>query len=353
MKTHAASEHLSEYGACLRRRRPVRCWWLVLVLVLAGRGVAAGAEPKPVAPAEPGAFNLIFSSRMFTEVHENDAKAALIAWAEVVMRERHLRFTPEPQVLDGVPALVRAASSGENNFITVSTEEYLEMGMPAARDSFIVGLTAGDPFVTYLLLVNTDSEIRDVAGLKGRTVLVYDNPRASLAAYWLDDLLLERGLPPAGTYCGVVNKARKLSAAVLPVFFHQADACLVTRDGLAVLGELNPQVVSQLRVLGTSPPFTPSVAFIRAGTEPAFKGVDLFREVKLLHTSAPGKQLLSLFKVDRLVTLPTSAIGSARELIETHRRLLRQGKPGALRAGRHGALVSGAVGPGSSAEGGQ
>ena len=48
------------------------------------------------------------------------------------------------------------------------------------------------------------------------------------------------------------------------MFFRQADACIITRHGFDVMGELNPQVKRQLRVLAASKPMVANVVLFPA-----------------------------------------------------------------------------------------
>ena len=166
-------------------------------------------------------------------------------------------------------------------------------------------------------------DIQDLAGLKGRTVLMYENSRTCLAPPWLDTILLEKGLPPASEHLGSVSQVKKLSGVVLPVFFRQADACVVTRRGLETLSELNPQVGSR----ASDPGLLTQPAAVRVPTsepEPtqSLEGSLCRRKFMSLHMTASGKQLLNLFQADRLVDVPASEIDGARELLATHRRLM-------------------------------
>lgn len=318
------------------RSRPRGGRWLLATLLLVALPALSRAQAPPPPAGSPESFNLVFSSRMFMDVHESDAKAAVMAWSEAVTRERHMRLVLEPRVIDGLPALTKALRSGQVDLVTLTTQEYLNLGIDADQDSFIVGLIGGDFLVKYLLLVNKDAGIHDVADLRGRTLLVYENSLTSLAVPWLDTILLDKSLPPAAGHFGKIASVKKLSAAVLPVFFGQSDACLVTSDGLATLNELNPQVGGQVQILAASPGFMPSVSYVRARHAGKWNGIDLFAELKMLHRSAPGQQILNLFKVDKLVAVPASTIAGVRELLATHRRLLARGNPvgGKSHAGR-------------------
>ena len=90
----------------------LRTWCLLAAgLLLAWRMPAALArENAPL--GEPARLRLVFSSRMFTEVQENDAKAAVRAWAEAFTRERDIRAELDPKVVDGLPG---SAVPGKSN----------------------------------------------------------------------------------------------------------------------------------------------------------------------------------------------------------------------------------------------
>lgn len=338
---------------CPRIRSCSRWWWRWLGVILLSAGPAPAVRAQEAsstsgAASGPPRFHLLFSSRMFTDVHESDAKAALIAWAETLTRQRQIRAEPDPQVVDGLPALARAWGTGQCDLITLTTDEYLSLGMDADQDSLIVGVAGGRFMVEYLLLVHRDSDVHDLAGLKGRTVLLHESPRTYLAPPWLDTILLEKGLSPATRHFARVSQVKKLSGAVLPVFFRQADACVVPRDGLETLSELNPQVGSQLLILACSPKLLPSLSCVRTRTDGSL-GINLLWEVKRLHSTPSGKQILNLFQVDSLTAVPASATDGARDLLALRRRLMAQWEAGGSKTAPAKAALGGAQRPGSSA----
>lgn len=305
------------------------------------RATAAQAEGPGSAPER---LRLIFSSRMFTDVHESDAKAAVKAWAEALARERHIQAEPDAQVIDGLSALAIAWKAGQPDLMTLTAEEYLELGVNPEHANVVTGVAGGEYLVEYLLLVHQGAGIHDLAGLQGLTVLIYENSRTCLALPWLDTILLQGGLAPANEHFARVTQVKKLSSVVLPVFFRQADACVVTLSGLRTLSEMNPQVGSQLQVIATSPALLPSLSYLPARS--AGSTVDLLGEILRLHTTASGRQLLNLFQVDRLIEIPASEIDGARELLATQRRLTKQleasRQTGATK-GLHGTTRAGAA----------
>src|SRR6185369_7062487 len=94
----------------------------------------------------------------------------------------------------------------------------------------------------YLLLVHQDSNFGNLASLRGRDLLYYDNPVMCLSFPWLETVLASEGIPSATNFFHAEVPKLKVSSAALPVFFRTADACLVNRRAFETLVELNPQV---------------------------------------------------------------------------------------------------------------
>jgi phosphonate transport system substrate-binding protein len=107
---------------------------------------------------------------------------------------------------------------------------------------------------------------------------------------------------------------------VLPVFFRQADACLVTRLGYATMCELNPQLAKQLRILAESPKLLTSFLAFHKDCPPETRRK--FRAaVTELHKSVVGRQALMLFGSTRLVPVDISALRTSLELLHAYERL--------------------------------
>lgn len=184
---------------------------------------------------------------------------------------------------------------------------------------------------TYCLLVRSDSGFERVEDLRGHRIIVHRNPRASLSSFWLDDLLLEKGLGTAAEFMRVSDNT-KLSAVILPVFFRQSDACLVTRNGFDTMSELNPQIGKGLRALATSPEVIPALLCFRGDYEPPFKA-KILNALDELHQSPAGKQVLTIFRSERLRPIQPSDLQGAMDILDGHTRLLAAPRAGQASAG--------------------
>lgn len=289
----------------------------LLLLGIAGLSVR-GAETSANTNGEPIRF--AFSSRMFTEVNENDAKASVKAWGLALARERHVPMSTEAIILSDTPALQKAMRESLIDGAAVTAEEYLSLERELQGTNLFASFIGGQYTEEYLLLVRGNSGIADLQGLRGRKLALFDNARASLAPLWLDLILSGQGLGAPADFFGPIVKAQKLTKVVVPVFFGQADACVVTRRGFETMCELNPQIRTQLRVLASSPKLVPALGFIRRGYDSPLRDT-LFAALRGLETSAAGAQVLTLFQSDQLHEVPVSLLEETRAFVATHHAL--------------------------------
>ena len=240
---------------------------------------------------------------MFTGVNENDAKASIKALAATVVREHQLPADPDPLLFNTTGAIAAAVRTGDVDAVAMTTEEYCEVAREVRFDRYMMSVRKGDPTEEYLVLVRREGGPSDLAGLRGKRLSVFANPRMAIGSIWLAVALAKAGLPPLAEHCGSVTEFTKLSKAVLNVFFRQTDACLVTRSGFATMTELNPQLGLQLRVLAASPAFVPVLFAFRADFAPGLKEESM-RAMGSVHTSLAGQQVLTIFQSGQVAERP-------------------------------------------------
>lgn len=265
-------------------------------------------------------FQFGFSSSMLVNVNHNDARAAIRIWGQTIARERRIPAEPDPRILTGVPEISAELRAQRLDAIALTTVEYRPLSREHHFADFFIAVQGGRTNVDYLLLVRRDSPVQDLARLRGGKLSCYNNPRTSLALAWLDTLLVQQGHPPASGFFGHISSNSKLSAAVLPVFFRQSDACVVDRLGFDTLCELNPQVGRQLKTLAVSPALVPMLFCMRPDYNPVVKE-RIMEALAQVHTSPAGQQVLTVLQFERIQTANVSCLDSALNLLATHDRL--------------------------------
>ena len=112
----------------------------------------------------------------------------------------------------------------------------------------------------------------------------------------------------------------KASQAILPVFFRQADACIVTRRAFEVSAELNPQIAQKLKPIITSPLFADSIVLFRKGYKSDNKKI--FIDTALNIKKYPkGKQIMTLFQIGGFAPFKESYLDSVITLMRESGKL--------------------------------
>jgi phosphonate transport system substrate-binding protein len=143
----------------------------------------------------------------------------------------------------------------------------------------------------------------------------------------LDVLLSEGNLGTQKSFFRKVEVVRKPTAAVLPVFFGSRQACVVDRIAFQVMTEMNPQVGATLQIVASSPPYVSSILCLSRKGWPSEHYRDDFQSaLRDLHLEPEGRQILMLFKVDRLAPFKESSLDSLKELRNKYNRVLSKPK---------------------------
>jgi ABC-type phosphate/phosphonate transport system substrate-binding protein len=286
--------------------------------------VAACSAAEPVTPAAPNpersTIRVAFSQSQFAGVNQNDAHAAMKVYFKSIAEDSGMAVDVTQLPMEGTRAIAEVLRDHRADLLAMTTEEFLVLeGQGLAGPLLLTGVKK-EFTEEYLLLTHAESAIRNVGDLKGRSLLLSSEIRASLARRWLEVLCYEHGLGAAEQALGKITAAAKPTLVVLPVFFRQADACILTRHGFDVMGEMNPQVKKQLRVLAVSKPMVSTLSCFRRGFSESLKQRVI--EAALKSQGKPAfEQVMILFKSDGLTQEPVSALASARELLATHARL--------------------------------
>jgi phosphonate transport system substrate-binding protein len=275
---------------------------------------ATGAEHVSDA-AVPG-LRIAMSETIAGEMNANDIRAAIKSWAEAVARQTGVRIEPE---LCTTGQLVQKIRNHQVDAFSVNVLEFAQVAAYAARELVVEEADVVDA-QEYVLLVHQSSGIRNLAELRGRSMLLYRNRAACMDRIWLDTLLASARLGTADTLLGRIESNSKLSRVVLPVFFRQTDACLVTRRGFNTMCDLNPQLSKQLQPLAVSPKLMTTFLAFHKDTLPETKQRFL-AAIANLNKTVEGRQAMLLFGGTHLVPADVSLLRNGLEMLHTYDRL--------------------------------
>jgi phosphonate transport system substrate-binding protein len=287
--------------------------WGMLGIARAARAAEAGSG-QPV-------FRVATSAALLTDVNENDARAAMRSWADMVSNMVGMHIDYEQYSFATPSRLLELMRTGAVDAVGCTTPDYIPFAAFVDPKLVLVAINAAGE--EYVLLVNGKSGIHTVAELRGRPLALYRHPTTCMAIDWVEILLNSLNLGPSERFFGGVTPNPKLSRTVLPVFFGQSDACLVTRNGFETMCELNPQLGTALRTVAASPRYLTSLMGFHRDCEPARK-LKFQSALQNLARSATGKQLLAMFQTTGFTGMDASVLRGAVDLVEAAGRIRRR-----------------------------
>jgi len=249
-------------------------------------------------------------------VDPTDARVAIEIWQQKLSDLIHEQdFGPENSYYESMSSLLSALERGEIDGATIPCVDYIRSRGKLPVLPILVPTRNQEVLDTYILLVRSDGGLTDLPMLKNKDLIIEQGVRGRIALLWLDTLLLKRGMPESKAVLGSVRRARKVSQAVLPVFFQQADACIVTLDSWETLFELNPQMNKQLHILQQSPGYLGGVFVIRTDF-PLPSREKFIRNTLAVQAKPECRQILTLFRFNGLVEYSQSYIKTLETLIK-------------------------------------
>ncbi len=287
----------------------------------------ASAPGQPERPIHIG-----FSSAIFSDINRNDILATTRTWGETFFSANDISALPETKVFDGIAEIRSALVGGDLDFVSLTTNGYARLLEVLGGDVVMISWVSGSITTEYLLLVRRDNGVDAPEGLRDSDLRLLGSYRASLAKAWLDVLLLRKGLGRTDRFFAAIEINTKISKVVLPVFFGQADACVVTRHGFDTMAELNPQIGEKLKAIAVSPPLIPSLSAFGLKADPEIRE-KASREMAKWYLTPAGQQCMTIFQSDRIEARPVSIMAPSLALVAEHRRLLDEAGEGAVPRG--------------------
>ncbi|MFN7938172.1 MAG: PhnD/SsuA/transferrin family substrate-binding protein [Bryobacteraceae bacterium] len=259
---------------------------------------AACASITPAAAQQRlGSVRFGISDSLTGQMNLADARAAMQVWLKRISQDVGLTLVYPPSVFEPFAALSSALRTGNLDGFIANIFEYRQVR--GLLDPSTVIIPVQKDQLRYVLLTRAEESQKGITVLRGRKLLLLDNLYTSLAPLWLANFLEEEVHQQPDSFFASVTKKEKANHAILPVFFGQADACLVTAQAFHTLCELNPQVALRLKPVATSPEVATMLwCFSRnAGSEELRR---LTRIIEGIAGTPVGRQVMTLFQCDRL-----------------------------------------------------
>lgn len=282
-------------------------------------GLSALSVAQAAPPLRAERLRVGFLESAFRHMNRNDAQAAFKVFAQTLGRKRGYQLDADVNVYASAEDLLAA---GQNGAVDAAwCDAWIYAGSRTGdrlQPAYFSTWDQGHVERTYKLLVRRDGPVGALADLRGRSVIGLSIVATDTSQRWLEAVLLTNGLGRSASFLGHLEEVSRASAAVLPVFFGQKDACLVDEAGFSLMRDLNPQVGAGLREIASSGPLVGSVICLATN---GWSSVEFERDLRDalndLHADADGRQILTLFKCGRLLPYEARRLDSLRYLRKT------------------------------------
>tara|TARA_Y100000588_G_scaffold337734_1_gene379388 strand:- start:471 stop:1355 length:885 start_codon:yes stop_codon:yes gene_type:complete len=283
---------------------------LAVLFLLIASGFPVAAEDREELPLH----DMAALSASLGNVNHNDAIAAFETYAKIYARVKGIATRVEATVFDSLSKLRQEMLKGRFKIVGLQVQDFFHLRDDVALDPLFVPEKGGRKLESYVLLVHAAAGISDLEQLGGKDLLTYTDTQMGMANIWLDGVLLAAGLPESRSFFNTLKSHSKISSALLPVFFQQADACLVARSGYETVVELNPQLGQQLQALASSPELVPFITCLRSDFTGSNRRATEGAYVES-HLHPAGQQALLLFGFDRMLRCEEGDLESAQRLL--------------------------------------
>ncbi|HOP39780.1 MAG TPA: PhnD/SsuA/transferrin family substrate-binding protein [Geobacteraceae bacterium] len=277
-------------------------------------------------------FRFVMSHSILDHADPQDVKIAMELWARELLRSLDKKKY-SVKVSRNFEETQKILQKGDLDFILFSSIDYLKLRDLAKSVPILVGSNDVGESREYLLVVRNDSGIKTVKDLRGKRIALLAEKQGSQGSIWLDVLLMRNGAWNRDAFFLRVLESTSYPRAVMAAFFDKADAAIVTRGAYETANALNPQVGRRLHVIEKSKDLIGRISCILPSTSKKLRSQ--LEDVGIhLHESPTGRQILTLFKFDRIIRFQPSYLTGLQELLRERDRLLAMKKKRRYRANR-------------------
>jgi len=203
--------------------------------------------------------------------------------------------------------------SGKINMIASNAINIIDYLPRSSIQSGITGYRYNKSDNQTLLVLTRSQDTRPIEEIiKG--VIATDGDK--IAELYFSTLMLQYKAVESANYLVTKNSQQ----SILKLYFKRADIALVDRGSFLVASELNPSINRELKILKSIPLILGTVAYIRKDMSPKLHA-KIISMAQKINTSPRGKQLMKMFRADKMDESSVSELDSVYALKKQYETL--------------------------------
>lgn len=289
---------------------------IILILLLL---VNAAFSQTNNSKKEAQSITVGFTIQLFNDVDIRDAEVALKMWGNEVLSGLGVNYYPDTKIYKNTVDLIAAIKDGEIDLISLLTTDYFEIGNKVELEPSLITTSGGKIGFNFFLIVRKDRGLKNLKDLKNMQINIPSGSLGQLVKMWLVGNLFDNGLKHRKFFSDE-KEVNKPSQALFPVFFKQADACVVSEKSYNTMIEFNPQLKNDLIIIDKSPELVNGLMCFNKKLDENTKTIIINTSLKISN-SVSGKQLLALFRADDLIRFKKEDLQGTIDLYKKYKKI--------------------------------
>ena len=265
-------------------------------------------------------FYMGYTAELFIGVDLKDAQATIQLWSNEMMKKFNYVYEVRSKIFKNNSEIIAAYENDELDILALLSLSFFEIEKQTSFIPIVNSREPGKGGFKYSLLVRKDSKVDFFDDLSSKKIILSPVGFSLIADLWLSSLIDKQSISKSKSFFSVIERANKVSQAVLSVFFKNHDVCLVPNFALETIFEMNPQLNKELRALEISDPLINSMVCIKKNIDPQVEK-DFLVFIDNLKISTSGKLLTSLFGIVEMKKYDEKALEYTRKLFNEHKNM--------------------------------
>ena len=270
--------------------------------------------PPPTQAADE-VVRIGFNVKITRDLNRADVQSALSLWADELSNK--FNVPTESLFYDDMANLRHDFDLGKVNFVIAAGMDFARYFKQNELAEGFRGTLQQDH--TLLLLTHHGAGIDDLKKLQGKRIALLKGDE--LSEVYLETLCLRHFQRPCAKVFGGIETVANSNQLILRLVFGKSDLVLSKRNGFETAREMNPQVGRVATELSRFPIKSSYYGLFNSKVNPATRKHSLQR-ITNMHKDVRGRQVLEIFKVDRLELVDTEELRPFYELLSDYEALL-------------------------------
>lgn len=259
-----------------------------------------------------------FNVKITRDLNRSDVQTALGLWAEELSKA--YAVPTETEFYDDTASMRRDFDLGKINFVIAASMDFARHFKLNELAEGFRGEVINDH--TLLLLAHKETRIADARGLAGKRIALLEGDE--LSEVYLETVCLRHYQRPCKQVFSGIETVANSNQLMMKLFFRKVDLVLSKRNGFETARELNPQIGLTTQEITRFPLKSSYYGLWNRKISPEFRQHSL-KQVPAMHKAVRGRQVLDVFKVDRLVLVSEQELQPVYDLLADYEALRASG----------------------------